>query len=75
VKTLTHEDIEKIKTPAGGYNADTLESLGVSWPPRAGWKQRLIGTSVANAKWKAAQKAAEKGRRHEYRGNTRGRRS
>ena len=27
----------------GGYNLEQLKLLGISWPPRKGWKQHIIG--------------------------------
>ncbi len=29
-------------TPAGGYTRKFLESIGVSWPPKSGWKEDFI---------------------------------
>ena len=34
--------IESLKTPNGGWTKASLASLGVSWPPPKGWKERLI---------------------------------
>ncbi len=54
----TSEIIESIRTPAGGFTRKGLESIGVSWPPKKGWKRKLIqedalateeaGTSMSN---------------------------
>ena len=38
----TSEIIESIRTPAGGFTRKGLESIGVSWPPKKGWKRKLI---------------------------------
>ena len=35
-------EIEAKMTPAGGYLRKDLESWGVKWPPKQGWKMRLI---------------------------------
>lgn len=35
------EEIERHKTPNGGWTRSTLESWGVQWPPREGWKEEL----------------------------------
>ena len=67
--TITAELIEQLRTPQGGFNMATMEIFGV-WPLTEGWQQRLIGTQVADRKWKAALKAKDK-KRHFYRGNTR----
>jgi len=34
--------IESLKTARGGWTKASLASLGVPWPPPAGWKQRLL---------------------------------
>lgn len=36
------EYLESLKTPKGGYTRETLATLGVSWPPKAGWKKEII---------------------------------
>lgn len=33
----------------GGWNRAQLKLLGVSWPPRAGWKERSIGREISEA--------------------------
>ena len=38
----TKEEIEKAKTPTGGWVRETLEQWGVSWPPPKGWKKALL---------------------------------
>ena len=39
---LTKQDIEAGKTPAGGFNKRQLAEWGISWPPKKGWKKRLM---------------------------------
>ncbi len=34
--------LDSLKSPGGGWTRETLESLGIEWPPRKGWKKRLI---------------------------------
>lgn len=46
---LTDRLIEGGKTRRGGFTRAQLAVLGVSWPPKCGWKQRLIGTSIDDA--------------------------
>ena len=46
---LTDRLIEGGKTRRGGFTRAQLAVLGVSWPPKGGWKQRLIGTSIDDA--------------------------
>ena len=36
------EKIESMKTANGGWNKKDLISLGVTWPPIAGWQKKLI---------------------------------
>jgi hypothetical protein len=42
MKKYTKEEIERYLTPAGGYLRKDLEKLGVKWPPKKGWKRRLM---------------------------------
>lgn len=39
---LTLAEIDAAKTPAGGWTKEQLASWGVPWPPRGGWKRRLL---------------------------------
>ena len=36
------EKIESMRTANGGFSKKDLASLGVAWPPVAGWKKKLI---------------------------------
>lgn len=40
---ITKKEVEDAKTPAGGWTKEQLAKWGVSWPPKKGWKDRLIG--------------------------------
>ena len=31
----------------GGWKREQLEILGVGWPPRLGWKMRVLGTYIS----------------------------
>lgn len=64
---LTAELIEALMTPKGGYNKAALDHLGVGWPPVTGWKARLIGSQIANAKYAAALKAKDQTRHCSWR--------
>lgn len=44
---VNEELIESGKSEAGGWNSKQLSLLGVSWPPRRGWKKLAIGTCVS----------------------------
>lgn len=39
---ITKEYIESLKTDQGGWTKKDLKKLGVSWPPKKGWKKRLL---------------------------------
>jgi hypothetical protein len=39
---LTAADIERGKSPKGGWTRATLVAWGVSWPPPKGWKEKLL---------------------------------
>lgn len=39
--SVTLEEIEAGKTPAGGWTKEQLARWGVPWPPPRGWKERL----------------------------------
>lgn len=43
---LTHERLEKAKTPKGGYNAAQLKIIGIGYPPKKGWKKELEGKMI-----------------------------
>jgi len=38
--------IESLKTARGGWTKASLASLGVPWPPPAGWKDRLLAQAT-----------------------------
>ena len=42
------ERIESLKSEAGGWTRASLKKLGVRWPPRRGWKARLIEEAFWN---------------------------
>lgn len=66
---LTEEHIEQLRTPAGGFNKETMEIIG-AWPLSEGWKERLVGQAISNRAWSEVLKARLKVR-HFFRGNTR----
>lgn len=39
------QEIEKCRTPKGGFTKETLAKLGIGWPPAAGWIDRLVQAS------------------------------
>jgi hypothetical protein len=40
-------------TGSGGYNRPQMEALGVPWPLRAGWKDRMAGAVVFRKNYEA----------------------
>jgi len=45
--TLTQERLKDLCTERGGYTKATLSALGVDWPPKKGWKARLVGKVIS----------------------------
>ena len=49
---MTHDEllarIELLKTDNGGWTKEAFESLGVSWPPKKGWKKELLNREWTN---------------------------
>jgi hypothetical protein len=48
-RVITLKDLNRLRTPRGGYTRQTLKVLGVSWPPVKGWKTRLVGKPLPDA--------------------------
>lgn len=47
IRCPSPDEIERAKTPAGGWTKEQLAAWGVAWPPPSGWKADL------KRKWKA----------------------
>jgi len=43
---ITEETISLAQSSKGGFTKAALAALGVSWPPLAGWRQRIIGDFI-----------------------------
>lgn len=43
---ITEDWIARNPTKAGGYKASQLRLIGVSWPPKHGWKKRASGRLI-----------------------------
>ena len=43
-------EIERKKSPKGGWTKAQLAEWGVKWPPPKGWKKRLTGKSTSSIK-------------------------
>ena len=48
---LTDEIIRTAGTSKIGFNWHQLRLLGVAWPPKHGWIQKLIGQEVNDQTW------------------------
>ncbi len=46
VMKITREWIIAHATPKGGYTRAQLEAIGVPWPPRTGWPDRVVGIEI-----------------------------
>ena len=44
---ITREWLEAHKTKDGGWTRQFLTSIGVSWPPKSGWAQEVIGRQLS----------------------------
>lgn len=43
---ITRELIMSMRSEKGGWSRQTLTALGVEWPPKHGWIDRIIGNPV-----------------------------
>lgn len=48
---ISKNDIEKLQTGNGGYDKKTLALFGIKWPPKKGWKKKVIGMEVDDDKY------------------------
>lgn len=62
---ITFELINSVTTPRGGFTRKTLEALGVSWPPKSGWRYRLRGKHITDEAYAAAKAGAVSKPRYE----------
>ncbi|MDH6107914.1 hypothetical protein P3T36_006373 [Kitasatospora sp. MAP12-15] len=51
--TPSPDEIEAVRTPAGGWTRAQLAAWGVPWPPPKGWKKQLAD------QWQAEQDCAD----------------
>lgn len=45
---LTYDAIMKLKSLNGGWNSTVLEKLGVPWPPKKGWIDRIAYSDISD---------------------------
>lgn len=43
---ITEALLEKGKSSKGGWNKHQFKCLGIEWPPKTGWKDRIIGKEI-----------------------------
>lgn len=48
---LTNDLIVAGFSDGGGVTRQQIELLGVEYPPKSGWKKRLIGTDISQEKY------------------------
>lgn len=48
---ITRELIHGAATQYGAWTRAQLDVLGVAWPPKQGWQNRLIGMEVEDSVW------------------------
>jgi len=46
---VTREWMNKFKTPRGSWNKPQIESLGIRWPLRSGWRTRIEGINITDS--------------------------
>jgi ribonuclease HI len=47
---ITNDWLVKNKTPNGGYNKKQFNILGISYPPKKGWKEQVVGMDLSEDK-------------------------
>ena len=52
---MTEEELEKGKSPKGGWTKNQLAKWGVPWPPPKGWKETLLANNTELFEITAAQ--------------------
>jgi hypothetical protein len=44
---ITNEWLKEHSTYNGGYTAKQLHVINISWPPRHGWKNQVVGQDIS----------------------------
>lgn len=55
---ISEQEILSRRSPAGGWTRKQLAEWGISWPPRRGWKKRLMQSGRMVQQSKPKQKIA-----------------
>lgn len=61
--TVTHLNVNDIRTPRGGIRSETAEILGIDPWGNTGWLQRLVGTQINDEVWNRAVASARLGKK------------
>ena len=51
---LNEETLSLLGNGGCGYSAKTLAALGVSWPPKHGWRKAIMGKTISPQNFAAA---------------------
>jgi len=51
---LNEETLSLLGNGGCGYSAKTLSALGVSWPPKHGWRKAIMGKTISPQNFAAA---------------------
>ena len=46
---ITHQLIESGMSDMGGWSRNQLALIGVPWPPKRGWKSRIVGNDISDS--------------------------
>ncbi len=60
---ITEGQLEALKSNKGGFTKATLVSLGVKWPPKKGWKKRLLVNGYSPGEGERKRETAKKKKR------------
>ena len=50
---VTLKEIEDLETGNGGYSKRVLALFDIKWPPKKGWKKRVVGMEINRGKYLA----------------------
>ena len=58
--TITAEYIHRHKTPRGAWTRIQIEALGLDWPTKQGWIDRLVDTEISFSQCQAFEAGKDK---------------
>lgn len=47
-RRITFDLLARLKSPRNGYSRAALAQMGVSWPPKRGWRKKLLREAKEN---------------------------